>query len=78
MDLHFPYSQVTPHGPLTVQYWDTYQASLNEASFATDAFNPFMHYSLVMYTPDLSYVARKLTNEGEPFLARRGFVNGQA
>ena len=28
MDLHFPYSQVTPHGPLTVQYWDAYQASL--------------------------------------------------
>ena len=78
MDLHFPYSQVTPHGPLTVQYWDAYQASLNEHSFSTNSFNPFMHYSLVMYTPDLSYVARKLTNEGEPFLARRGFVNGQA
>ena len=78
MDLHFPYSQVTPHGPLTVQYWDKYQANLNKESFATDVFNPFMHYSLVMYTPDLSYIARKLTNEGEPFLARRGQVNGQA
>ena len=40
MDLHFPYSQVTPHGPLTVQYWDAYQASLNKESFSTDTFNP--------------------------------------
>lgn len=75
MDLHFPYSQVTPHGPLTVQYWDDYQKSLNDASFASNTFNPFMHYSLVMYTPDLSYIAKKLVSEAEPFLARSGIAS---
>lgn len=73
MELHFPYIRdITPTGPLDVAYWDGYQASLNAASFSSNKWNPFMHYALHLYNPDLTSTAKQLVSEGEPFLARKG------
>ncbi len=73
MELHFPYiHDITPTGPLDVKYWDDYQKALNDESFSTNTWNPFMHYALHMYNPDLSATARRLVADNEPFLARKG------
>jgi len=71
--LHFPYIRdITPTGPLDVKYWDDYQKALNDESFSTNTWNPFMHYALHMYNPDLTATARRLVADNEPFLARKG------
>ena len=70
--LHFVDNEATEAGPRGVADWDGYQQRLNTKSFSKGQFNGFMHYALVLYTPDLTAMASYLVTNGVDFLARKG------
>ena len=76
MDLHDASPPVTPHGPVDGRLGPV-PANLNEHSFATDVFNPFMHGFGGARRPP-AFATRELPVERAESLARRGGGRGGA